>query len=66
MGLKHLVDESGAAWKESTARFLHAPEALIEALCASPKLLKLPIVRNGNKATVGVQPDVWTGWVEEK
>ncbi len=63
VGLKNLVDEGSIAWKESTAQFLHAPEAVIEALCQSPKLLRMPIVRNGSKATVGVQPEIWAGWV---
>ena len=26
------------------------------------KIIKLPVVRNGKKATVGYQPDVWKGW----
>ena len=26
------------------------------------KLLRTPIVRNGRKATVGYQPDVWKDW----
>ena len=63
VGIKQLVDESSVAWKESTAQYLHATDALIEALCESPKLLRLPIARNGAKATVGVQPDVWGTWV---
>ena len=26
------------------------------------QLLRTPIVRNGKKATVGFQPDIWKGW----
>lgn len=26
------------------------------------KVLKTPIVRNGKKATIGYQPDVWKNW----
>ena len=33
-----------------------------EKLLENPKLLKTPIVRNGKKATVGYQPDVWKQW----
>ena len=64
VGIKNLVDENGVAWKESTAQFLHAQDALIEVLCQSPKLLVFPIARNGSKATVGVQPDIWATWIE--
>lgn len=36
--------------------------AKAEKLQECPKLYKTPIVRNGNKATVGYQPDVWKEW----
>ena len=37
-------------------------QAALEKLRDDPKLLRLPIVRNGAQATVGFQPDVWAGW----
>lgn len=33
-----------------------------EKLLANQKLLKTPIVRNGKKATIGYQPDIWKTW----
>ena len=33
-----------------------------QALLENPGLFKTPIVRNGKKATVGYQPDVWKEW----
>ena len=33
-----------------------------EKLLEEPLLLKTPIVRNGKKATVGYEPDVWKDW----
>ena len=63
VGIKNLVDEPSALWKESTAQFLHHPEALIEALCDNPKLLRFPILRNGPKASVGVAPEIWATWL---
>jgi arsenate reductase-like glutaredoxin family protein len=35
---------------------------LIPALMENPWLLKVPIVRNGSRMTVGYQPDVWENW----
>ena len=35
--------------------------ALLE-LFENQQLLRTPIVRNGRKATVGYQPDVWKDW----
>jgi len=33
-----------------------------EKLLETPSLYKTPIVRNGKKATVGYEPDVWKKW----
>lgn len=33
-----------------------------EKLLMNQKLLKTPIVRNGRKATIGYQPDIWKIW----
>ncbi|MPN39491.1 hypothetical protein SDC9_187019 [bioreactor metagenome] len=33
-----------------------------EKILENPKLIKTPVVRNGHKATVGYQPDVWKSW----
>ncbi len=34
----------------------------IEKILDNPKIIKTPIVRNGNKATVGYHPEVWESW----
>lgn len=36
-----------------------------EKLLEEPALFAAPIVRNGKKATVGYQPEVWQGWLKE-
>ena len=33
-----------------------------DKLLENQQVLREPIVRNGRKATVGYQPDVWKGW----
>lgn len=33
-----------------------------EKIIQNPKLIKTPVVRNGSKATVGYQADVWKSW----
>lgn len=62
IGLKDLIDAESIRWKESTARFLTGETAILEALMRDPKLLRLPIVRNGRFATCGYQPEVWRNW----
>ena len=39
-----------------------AEEDKEEKILENQKVLKTPIVRNGKKATIGYQPDVWKGW----
>lgn len=39
-----------------------AEEDKEEKILENPKLIKTPVVRNGKKATVGYQPEVWGSW----
>ena len=39
-----------------------AAEDRDEKLLENQKVLKSPIVRNGKKATIGYQPEVWKTW----
>jgi arsenate reductase (glutaredoxin) len=39
-----------------------SPEDKEAKILENPKLFKTPIVRNGKKATVGYQPEVWKTW----
>ena len=34
-----------------------------QKILENPKLIKTPVVRDGNKATVGYNADVWKSWV---
>lgn len=64
VGLDAMIDKEGNAWKECPARFSAGEEAILSALAEDPRRLKLPIVRDGKKATVGYQPEVWAAWLE--
>ena len=37
-----------------------------EELLSDAQLLKTPVVRNGNKATVGVDESVWKEWIKDE
>ncbi len=39
-----------------------AADQKFEKLLDNQQVLREPVVRNGKKATVGYQPDVWKGW----
>lgn len=58
--MEELVD-----WKDPDAallKYLAYDGDKVEKLLDNPRLLRTPIVRNGKKATVGYQPDVWKTW----
>ena len=38
-------------------------ESKADALFEDPGLIKTPVVRNGKKATVGNEPEVWSEWI---
>ena len=61
-GLDKMIDESSKD-KDTLALIRYiAEEDREEKLLENQQVLVQPIVRNGRKATVGYQPDVWKNW----
>ena len=61
-GIDKLIDED-AKDKDTLPLIKYiADEDRLEKILENQQILKMPIVRNGKKATVGYQPDVWKGW----
>ena len=57
-----MIDEN-AKDKDTLALIKYiADEDKEEKILENQQILILPIVRNGKKATVGYQPDVWKEW----
>ena len=61
-GLAPLLDEKSREYEALHIAYLERTEDIERALLENPGLFKTPIVRNGKKATVGYQPDVWKEW----
>jgi arsenate reductase (glutaredoxin) len=62
VSLENLVDANGKQYQKRNLKYLvHQIE---EELLKDPLLFKTPIVRNGSKATVGYQPEVWSQWLQ--
>jgi arsenate reductase len=60
IGINNLIDREGKEYARRNLKYLaHTVE---EELLNDPLLFKTPIVRNGNKVTVGYVPHVWKGW----
>lgn len=61
-GMDKLIDEN-AKDKDTLALIKYiADEDKEEKILENQQILVQPIVRNGKKATVGYQPDVWKEW----
>jgi arsenate reductase-like glutaredoxin family protein len=62
-GLEALIDREGKRYVDRGLKYAAPTGARIEALLLDdPLLLRTPIVRNGQQATIGYQPDVWSTW----
>lgn len=58
-GIEALIDDKSKDYSQIAYLLDDAKE---EKLMDMPKLYKTPIVRNGKKATIGYQPDIWKTW----
>ena len=58
------VDEKSKEYESQYIQYLASQEDKETRLLENPGMFKTPIVRNGKKATVGYQPDVWNSWIE--
>ena len=65
VGISDLIDRTDKKVKEHPACYYDRAELLISEIQECPWLLRSPIVRNGNKLTVGYRPDVWAQWEQE-
>ena len=62
IGMENLIDRTDKKVKEHPACYYDRAEMLIPAIQEAPWLLKVPIVRNGNKLTSVYRPEVWEQW----
>ena len=61
-GLDRLIDEKAKDQETVTLLRYIAEEDKLEKVLENQQVLMQPSVRNGRKATVGYQPDVWKNW----
>lgn len=61
-GYENLIDPDGKDKQLLALVKYLRDEEKEEKILENPKLIKTPVVRNGRKATVGYQPDVWKNW----
>lgn len=61
-GMYPLIDEKAKEYETLFIKYLADESDIEENLLNHQKLFKTPIVRNGKKATIGYQPDIWKTW----
>lgn len=60
LGAAALADTGSTAWRDAGLGFLRMDDAeLFQRLLADPRLLRLPLVRFGNRFCVGVDEPAW-------
>ena len=64
VGLNYLINSQAKDYKKLNMDRIISSNVREEILLNNPGLYKTPIVRNGKKATVGYEPDIWKTWEE--
>ena len=64
-GVDKLVDWDGKDPDLDLLRYLASETAREDKVYENQDLIRLPVVRNGKKATVGYAPEAWKLWEDE-
>ena len=64
VGLDALCDRDSKAFRESVIAYTQNRDTILNGLMEKPQLLRLPIVRDGRRATVGFCPQIWEAWLK--
>jgi len=63
-GLANLLDTESKAYQDAGLKYLRVTDQdLLDRVAKDPKLLRLPLVRAGNKVTVGHDEEGWKSMI---
>ena len=63
-GVTALVDKESKRFDELGLRYAQlSDDRWLEKLSLEPLLLRMPLVRNANQLTIGMDEDAWKGWI---
>ena len=65
-GVEKLVDWDGKSPELDVLRYLGDDRQKEDKVFDHQELIRLPVVRNGKRATVGYAPEIWQTWETEK
>jgi len=64
LGARALLDETSRAYRDGGLGYLRMDDGqVVERLMADPRLLRLPLVRNGNDVSAGPAESTWKEWL---
>lgn len=64
-GITALIDKASKRYGELGLGVVRYDDARwMQVLCSEPLVLKMPLTRFGQKLTVGLTENEWTGWIE--
>ena len=66
VGISNLINEKSKEYEKLNLKNIRNDSTKEELLLNNPKLFKTPIVRNGKKATVGYETEIWKQWESEQ
>ena len=62
-GVPALLDRTSQKVLSHPAAYMRDESAILDEIAEDPSLLRAPIVRNGQKVTIGVDEAVWAEWL---
>lgn len=66
VGINELINEKAKDYGKSNLSSIRSGDVKAEVLLKNQKIIKTPVVRNGKKATVGVDLETWNKWIEDE
>jgi arsenate reductase (glutaredoxin) len=64
LGARTLLDETSRAYRDGGLGYLRMDDGqVVQRLMADPRLLRLPLVRNGNDVSAGPAESTWKEWL---
>ena len=61
-GIDNLIDWENKSQEVTNMKYMSDARTKEDKVFEDPLLMKTPVVRNGNKATVGYCPEIWATW----
>jgi arsenate reductase-like glutaredoxin family protein len=61
-GIDNLIDWDCKLPDITLMKYMDDKTAKEDKVFEDPRLMRTPVVRNGKKATVGYQPEIWASW----